>query len=110
MDSDREERVRWAARIADVLNRYEVRATFEAVAEAIDVNPKLVRGCLPDGPQASWIVNADTGLPDARYVEDTQPRLRLTPYIIESGVELRRICSLSSAEPTDARLPLSQSE
>ena len=99
--------MRAAARIAAALDRYEVRATYEAVAEAIGVSPKIVRGYLPEGRQASWIVNAETRLPDSRYVEDTHPRLQLTPCIIESGDELGRIAGLPAGAPTERRLPLS---
>jgi len=88
--------------ILDVLNRYEVRATYKAVGGVIGVFWRNVHRYLPEDPQVpgkrrprlSWVVNGDTGLPGGYAEEQMHTRLRSTPYIIDDADELRRICGI----------------
>lgn len=63
-----------------------VRVTYGAVAEVLGVNPRAIGGVLgPRRPEASWIVNAGTGLPTDYSEDEWDPALLSQAEIISSG-------------------------
>lgn len=72
------------------LNRERVRATYGAVGEAIGGLPgRAVGSMLGDRrPEASWVVNADTGLPTGYAPNELAPGLTDDPTIIQTGLNL----------------------
>ena len=72
------------------LNALPARTTYSAVAELLGVNPQAVLHRLgPCRPEASWVVNAESGLPTGYQVRQLDPRLPGSP-IIRTADELRR--------------------
>ena len=66
------------------------RATYSAVAELLGINPQAVLHRLgPCRPEASWVVNAESGLPTGYQVRQLDPRLPGS-RIIRTADELRR--------------------
>ena len=79
------------AEIIGFLNHQQVRATYGAVAETLGVIPRSVGALLgPRHIEASWIVNAATGLPTDYGEHEMHPALRRSTEIITSGSELVR--------------------
>jgi hypothetical protein len=71
------------------LNDNKIRATYGAVAEVLGVVPRSMGARLgPHHQAASWIVNADTGLPSGYSSEHIHPDLTLTSPLIRKGTEL----------------------
>jgi hypothetical protein len=71
------------------LNAEQIRATTGAVGEALGVSPRLIETRLgPRSMDASWIVNAETGLPTGYGQNDMHPALLDKSDIISSGIEL----------------------
>jgi hypothetical protein len=71
------------------LNAEQVRATYGAVGEALGVPPRAIGSRLgPHSMQASWIVDAETGLPTGYSQNDVHPALLNKSDIIASGLEL----------------------
>jgi len=71
------------------LSHERIRATYGAVAEALGVIPRALGARLGERrPEASWIVNAASGLP-ADYTQDEwHPELLTRADIITSGSAL----------------------
>ena len=71
------------------LNDEQIRATYGAVAEVVGVVPRALGTHLgPRRPDASWIVNADNGLPTDYDQTEWHPALLSRGEIIKSGREL----------------------
>lgn len=80
--------------IVAYLNDQKIRATYGAVAEVVggiaqSIGARL-GGSYGRRPEASWVVNADTGLPTGYTVEQRHPALQSRTHIIRSGDELVR--------------------
>ena len=75
--------------ILEFLNEEQIRATYGAVADVIGVVPRSMGALLgPHTPEASWIVNAATGLPTDYSQNETHPALLRSSDIITSGIAL----------------------
>lgn len=71
------------------LNDTRVRATYGAVAGVLGVPPRAMGTLLGDRrSDASWVVNADTGLPTGYSEADWHPDLLSEPTIIRTVNEL----------------------
>ena len=77
------------AEILEFLSAVQVRATYGAVGEVIGVNPRSMGASLGGRSlDASWIVNAGTGLPTDYSQSEMHPSLQRKAEIISSGIEL----------------------
>ena len=77
------------AEVLRFLNEHKIRATYGAVAQVLDVNPQSMGARLgPRTPEASWVVNADTGLPSGYTESEIHPDVATSTQIIRSGNEL----------------------
>jgi alkylated DNA nucleotide flippase Atl1 len=80
-----------AQEILDFLNRNQVRATYGAVADLLGVLPRGVGAILGEKrPEASWVVNAQSGEPTGYTELQRHPGLHSKPPILRTGDELRR--------------------
>src|SRR5581483_10827119 len=81
-----------ALSLADVLaflNAEKVRATYGAVGAAVGLNARSIGAYLDERRiEASWVVNADTGLPTGYAADQIHPDLLSNPHVIASGTEL----------------------
>jgi alkylated DNA nucleotide flippase Atl1 len=78
-----------AADILRFLNDTRTRATYGAVASVLGVPARSIGGVLgARRAEASWIVNADTGLPTDYDQTDWHPDLLSNPTVIRTGQEL----------------------
>ena len=81
------------AKLAEIilfLNENKVRATYGAVAEILGVVPRSMGARLgPRHPEASWIVNADTGLPTGYSPTEIHPEVLTSTQLIRSAAALR---------------------
>lgn len=86
-------------RILACLDRHRVRASHDAVAEAlgVDVKALLLELGRPQ-PCRSWIVNVQTGLPAGYPEEALHPGLMHAP-LIASGAALRVFLAESGGLP-----------
>lgn len=80
--------------IVEYLNDQKIRATYGAVAQVVggiaqSIGERL-GGAFGRRPEASWVVNADTGLPTGYTVKQTHPALQSRTDIIRTGDELVR--------------------
>ena len=77
--------------ILEFLEKYETRATYRAVGEAIGVSARAVGAMLGErNPLASWVVAHDTGKPTGYEPEEEHPALYKNTRIIQTGSELMR--------------------
>ncbi|MFN7984657.1 MAG: hypothetical protein U0Q11_22660 [Vicinamibacterales bacterium] len=75
--------------ILTLLNETTSRATYGAVAGVLGVPPRSMGALLGERrPEASWVVNADTGLPTDYTQADWHPELLSTSSVIRTGNEL----------------------
>lgn len=71
------------------LNDARTRATYGAVAGALGVPARSMGAMLgARRPEASWVVNRDTGLPTDYEQADWHPDLLATSDVIRTGREL----------------------
>ena len=71
------------------LNDERVRATSGAIAAVLGVPPRSLGAMLGSRrPEASWIVNAETGLPTDYEQTDWHPALISNSEVIRTGNEL----------------------
>ena len=80
--------------IVGYLNAAQLRATYGAVAELVggiaqSIGERL-GGVAGRRPEASWVVNADTGMPTGYLPEHRHPALLRSADIIRTGYELQR--------------------
>jgi hypothetical protein len=91
--------------LADVLrflNEARVRATYGAVATVLGVPPRALGALLGDRrPEASWVVNGETGLPTGYEQTEWHPDLLASSAIIRASNELTLRIALwrSTASP-----------
>ncbi len=80
--------------IIGFLNAKQVRATYGSVAELVGGIPRGIGDRLTRlysrSPEASWVVNAETGMPTGYEAHERHPALFSNPDIISSGAELER--------------------
>ena len=75
--------------ILQCLNDARKRATYGAVAGVLGVPARKVGALLGTRrPEASWVVNGDTGLPTDYEQADWHPDLLVTSDVIRTGHEL----------------------
>ncbi len=79
-------------RVLDFLNRSRLRATYGAVGDAIGGVPARAIGEMlgEKRPEASWVVNRDSGEPTGYQASQCHPELHSNPYVIRSGTDLLR--------------------
>ena len=71
------------------LNEARTRATYGAVAAVVGVPSRSIGGVLgARRPEASWVVNSETGLPTDYEQVDLHPDLFATSSVIRTGHEL----------------------
>jgi hypothetical protein len=71
------------------LNDQQVRATYGAVAEILNVPPRSVGAQLGERrPEASWVVNAENALPTGYRQDEMHPSLVSRSEVISSGTAL----------------------
>lgn len=79
-------------RVIEALNKYKVRATYSAVAQAIGSTPLAVGAELGERePSNSWIVGSRTGLPNGYSPLQCHPELRSKIMIIRTGEGIREL-------------------
>ena len=72
-----------------LLNDARTRATYSAVASVLGVPARSMAAMLgARRPEASWVVNGDTGLPTDYEQTDWHPDLLATSDVIRTGHEL----------------------
>jgi hypothetical protein len=77
--------------IVRFLNHEKVRATYGAVAELVGGIPQSIGARLGSRrAEASWIVNAGSGMPTGYQIQERHPALLSKTEIISSGTELQR--------------------
>lgn len=77
------------AEVVQFLNEARTRATYGAVASVLGVPPQSIGGMLGvRRPEASWVVNGETGLPTDYEQADWHPDLLETSGVIRTGSEL----------------------
>ena len=96
-----QQRATLVKKILEFLNRSHQRATYTAVAEAIDGSKRRVG---PDWlkvrrPEASWVVSAVDGEPTDYPSNLLHPELFFNTHIIETGIELLRAMALAPGPP-----------
>jgi len=75
--------------ILSFLNDTRRRATYGAVASVLGVPPRSMGAMLgARRPEASWVVNADTGLPTDYEQSDWHPDLLASSDVIRTGRQL----------------------
>ena len=77
------------AEVLRLLNEGRTRATYAAVASVLGVPPRSMGAMLGTRrPEASWVVNGETGLPTDYEQADWHPDLLATSDVIRTGNEL----------------------
>jgi hypothetical protein len=80
------------ARVIEALDRYKIRATYSAVAQATGTVPRAVGAQLGQRePSKSWIVASTTGLPSGYSPAQCHPELRSKITIIRTGDGIRKL-------------------
>lgn len=78
--------------ILDALNRRRVRATYGAVAKALNPSPLALGGMLGERrPLASWIVSARTGQPTGYSPHQKHSDLESSPEILKTGLAVLQL-------------------
>ena len=85
--------------ILHFLNEARLRATYGAVASVLGVPPRSMGAMLGvRRPEASWVVNSETGLPTDYEQVDMHPDLFTASTVIRTGHELTLRIALWRAE------------
>jgi hypothetical protein len=95
-------------RVLDFLNRNKLRVTYKDAALFLRVPPQSLGELLaPRRPEASWVVNEETGKPSGYSESECHPDLR-THDIISDVEDLRLKMRLdrTTARPRSSRPPL----
>jgi hypothetical protein len=88
------------AEVVSLLNREHVRATDDAVAQMLGVPVRSIAGLLgARSAEASWIVNAETGLPADYDQDEWHPDLLSGSEIIRTAHELTLRLTLWRSQP-----------
>lgn len=91
-------------RVLDFLNRNKLRATYRDVAGVLSISPQSLSLLIgPPRPEASWVVNNETGKPSGYTELQCHPNLR-SHDVISDEEDLRRKMRLES-KPVPASLP-----
>jgi hypothetical protein len=78
-------------KILDYLNQVKTRCTYGAVADVLGINSQSVGQKLGERrPEASWVVNSQTGDPTDYTDDEKHPELYRTDRVIRSAEVLRR--------------------
>ena len=73
-------------RVLDFLNRNKLRATYRDVAGVLCVPPQSLSVLLgPRRPEASWVVNDETGKPSGYSEPECHPDLRTHDVIADEN-------------------------
>ena len=84
------------------LNDARMRATYGAVASVLGVPSRSMGARLgARRPEASWVVNSETGLPTDYEQADWHPDLFAAPSVIRTGHELTLQLALWRAKRTE---------
>ena len=76
-------------KIIDYLNETQIKATYDAVADAVGVKPYQVSGFLGEKRlEASWVVSAATGKPRGYLPWETHPHIANCSEVIRTGRDL----------------------
>ncbi|MBI2885221.1 MAG: MGMT family protein [Candidatus Omnitrophica bacterium] len=85
--------------ILEFLEKHEIRATYQAVGEAISVSARAVGAMLGErNPKASWVVASNTGKPTGYKSEEEHPTLYKNPRIIRTGSDLMQYMNFEGAQ------------
>jgi hypothetical protein len=85
--------------ILHFLNDQQVRATYGAVADVLNVIPRSMGARLGShSEEASWVVSAWSGLPTDYSEEEMHPALRRSREIITAGYDLKKRLSAWKTE------------
>lgn len=72
--------------VLDFLNRNKLRAAYRDVADILRVPACALSALLgPRRPEASWVVNEETGKPSGYVEAECHPDLRLHDIITDAG-------------------------
>ena len=74
--------------ILDTLARERQRATYSAVAGAIDTAPRSLMSGRPRDARHSWVVSMSSGLPTGYRQDQVDPELTSRAEILRSPAEL----------------------
>ena len=89
--------------VLDFLNRNKLRATYKDVAGFLRVPARSLGVLLgPRRPEASWVVNDETGKPSGYSEPECHPDLRIHDVIIDED-DLRLKMRLEKTEARRAR-------
>ena len=75
--------------VIELLDRYQQRATYSAVAGVTGGSPRSQMSPFPRSPRYSWVVAKDTLLPSAYRSEEMHPSLRAKSFVLLTEAELR---------------------
>jgi hypothetical protein len=77
--------------VLEHLDRIQTRATYGAVAQALQANPRNLGQLLAHHcPLASWVVNKGTMLPTGYSEAEKHPQLESRSVVIEDGFTILR--------------------
>jgi hypothetical protein len=78
-------------RIAELLERYQQRATYGAVAGVVNLPARSLMQGHPQNPRNSWIVSAKTHAPSGYPPSKVAPALAMSPHaVLDSSVLLAK--------------------
>lgn len=90
-------------RVLDFLNRNKLRATYRDVAGVLCVPPQSLSVLLgPRRPEASWVVNDETGKPSGYSEPECHPDLRIHD-VITDGPDLLMKMNREQPNPSARR-------
>jgi hypothetical protein len=75
--------------VVDLLDRYQVRATYGAVAAVVGRTATFLMTGIPRSPRYSWIVNQKTLMPTGYTDDERHPALTAKSFVIKDEKELR---------------------
>ena len=86
-------------KVIEALNKYRIRATYSAVAQALGTTALAVGTQLGDRePSKSWVVGSRTGLPTGYSPSQCHPELRSNITIIRTGDGVRELLRRSGGQ------------
>lgn len=85
--------------ILEFLEKHEIRATYQAVGDALDVSARAVGAMLGErNPRASWVVATRAGKPTGYKPEEEHPALYKNRRIIRTGSELMQYMNAAALQ------------
>ncbi|GJL67308.1 MAG: hypothetical protein NPIRA05_22790 [Nitrospirales bacterium] len=92
--------------ILSTLGVYRIRATYGAVAEVLGCKPQSVGAALGKRrKEASWIVNAKTGLPTGYATAVMHPQLTTNDHIVCGSIELEYLIRAWRSSDSRSKIP-----